>query len=435
MNTPGTIKLKLSGKNDLLKSLKGQELSLVTEADLSNNPEMISIPEFIHHFPNLKTLNISHTKISSWDENICQLEKLEKLIGRNNHYVDDEVPFHTFCLKNLKVLDMSDSHIRYVDEYIGKLTHLKELHLSGNDLILAPFMLVSLKNLQLVDFQDNSQFINEDLATIQSCEDEDDDDKEDCQEDIAESFECEFFNPIPFQRKKPFRTLYIDLVDSSEVISKACEEDNSPICPHFVKPCKHITNGVQRRECMLNEFESLNIHPDLWINRDRCYTSWAKWYNDFEEFPELLEYSLAGRTIRELLFRTNYSEDRYKDSLGRKIFGKAYGGPDMTCNVWNPVSDIDFELFGITLLDNKPDRIGPQRFEVFPKIKRDMYASEFVILANREGWLDWNFFYDEETKRSKSIDYISQTNQCPHLPEIREKVKRWMEEVWGKEQN
>ena len=374
-----------------------------THLNLSNNPKLDQIPSYVYENSNLKHLDISNTQISGWDERICQLENLEVLVGKNNTYNDDGVPFHTFCLKNLKILDMSNSSIKYIDEHIAKLEKLEELHMSNNKMISAPYMLVSLKNLRLVDLS-NNPLADEDLSTAQVCEDAKD---EDCRQDIADSFECEFFNKLPHQRPKPFRTIYIDIVDSSDEIKEACnkKEDVSRICPHFVKSCMHMTDMTKRKSCMLDEFESLNIHPDLWIHRDVCYESWAKWYNDFEESPELKEYSISGRTIEEMLLRTEYIEE--------------HGSPSKLCwNSWSPVSDVDFLWW-----DNKPDRIGPRRFEVFPEKKREFVFSDGVLLAIREGIFDW-ISYDEETTRSKYVEYADRTKICPHLKDLKKMIEK-----------
>ena len=370
--------------------------------DLSSDSHLKQFPSEIYRMSDLKHLDISNTQISGWDERICQLENLETLVGRNNTYKNNEVPFDTFCLKNLKILDLSNSSIQYIDEHISNLKNLEELHMSDNNIVSAPYMLISLKNLRLVNFSNNPHIKDKDLKTLQICEDLDD---KGCREDIAESFECEFYNSIPYQRKKPFRAIYIDLVDSSDEIKKVCKENGSYLCPHYVKSCQHIMNTRDRKLCMLNKFENLNIHPDLWINRDVCYESWNKWYNDFTEFPERTGYSIAGRTIDEMLLRTKYNKEN--------------GNPSMMCwNSLSPVSDTDLLWW-----DNKPDRIGPQRVEVFPKKKRKFAFSDGVMLAIREGPFDW-FSYDDQTIRSKYVEYADHTNKCPHLKDLKRLIEK-----------
>ena len=410
------IKLKISENsksNEVKKNIEEADLLSVTEIDLSNNPHITSIPDFIYQIPNLKYLDISNTQISDWDERMCQLEKLETLIGENNRYKDNEVPFHTFCLKNLKILNLSNSSIRYIDEYIGKLYRLQELYMSNNDMVSAPYMLDSLKNLTLVDFSDN-KLRDEDLNTLQSCEDEADvNDFKECSKDIAQSFECEFYNPMPFQRKTPFRTLYIDLVDESKEIYDECKNKDSRNCPHFVRSCEHILNSVERRTCMLDQFENLrDIHPDLWLNRDWCYYSWAIWYNDFIEFPERLEYSLSGRTMRELLFRSEYymREDRLSS---------------LPC--WN-IRKNPFDAFGFA------QRRHAERFEILPEMHRTVLFSEKVTLAIQEGWGDWLWFYDDKRKQSLIKEHKDLTNKCPHLTELKSHIDKKMEAVWNEEE-
>ena len=402
------LKLKFSGqKNFSQEEIKEQKISSTTEIDLSDNPDIEWIPSFVYTLSDLKKIDISNTKISDWDQRICQLKNLEVFIGRGNSYKDNEIPFHTFCLENLKVLDFSNSSIRYVDEYIGKLTELQELYMSNNDIFTAPYMLVSLKNLILVDLNNNNRLMDQKLNTVQSCKNEKDaDDLKECSEELAESFLCEFSRPIPFQRKTPFRTLYIDFIDSNKKIDEVCDDEESRVCPHFVKSCKHIEDSEDRRACMLNYFEDIKtIHPDLWLNRSICYHSWGRWYNDFDEFPERLEHTIAGRTIRELRFRSEYymREDKWDNLLCPYVFIPFQGTAG-----W--------------------DRMNTQAFEVAPEKTRKVEFSKKVTLGIRNGFIDW-WLYDEQTKQSKYKEFLNNEAHCPYLPELGNYIeKRWREE-------
>ena len=75
----------------------------------------------------MSELDISGTGISDFSKNICNLKKLVSLKASHNNYKEQEIPINIFCLSQLKILDMSYSSIRYIDEYIHQLAQLEEL--------------------------------------------------------------------------------------------------------------------------------------------------------------------------------------------------------------------------------------------------------------------------------------------------------------------
>ena len=376
------LKGKLTRKNiDAISLSRFQSSELVTELDLSDNPHLTSLPNFALDFPSLTHLDISNTNISDWDEDICQLKKLERLIGRNNSYKDDEVPFHTFCLENLKVLDMSGSDIRYIDEYVGKLSHLEELHMAHNQMVIIPLMLSTLPSLKLVDFRENT-LKNEDLNTLQSCKSVPKDERENCQEDLVGAIECEFAHELPFQRKKPLRQMYTDLAGMNEDLLSYCDSGDDKSCPHFVKACRDILNEEDRSQCQLNVFESARINSNDLLHRDDCYMAWVGWMVEYESSPQFLENTIRGKTIRELRYASEYQSSQY-----------------FFC--WrNPVEHI-----ALALPWWKPEKLSAFPFEVFPEQLREKNISSHV-----------EAFFSEVESKYWGIP------ECAHLPTLRDHV-------------
>lgn len=200
------LKNRLTRENvDSISSVRFHPDESITEVDLSDNPRLTVLPEFILDLPNLVELDISNTGISDWGNEICQLKKLEKLIGAKNLYADNEIPFHTFCLESLRVLNMSNSNIQYIDEYIYYLQNLEELYMANNYLVVAPFSLHLMPQLMSVDFTKNL-FENSDMNTLYNCLDQEDpEDKEDCIEDLRSLYECAWISKYPYERGEPYR--------------------------------------------------------------------------------------------------------------------------------------------------------------------------------------------------------------------------------------
>ncbi len=396
------LKGKITEQNvNTITSTRFQTSELITELDLSDNPHLTSLPKFILDFPDLTRLDISNTNISDWDEEFCQLKKLEIFIGRNNSYKDSEIPFHTFCLKNLKVLDMSHSHIRYIDEYIGKNFLLEELHMAHNQMVIIPLMLSTLPNLTLVNFRENN-LKNEDLNIIQSCKSVPEDEREDCQEDLVDSIECEFVHELPFQRKEPLRQMYTDLAGNNEKLLEQCSSGDDKFCPHFVKTCKDILDEEDRSKCRLDEFEKTDTLGENQLHRDRCYINWIGWTVDYNKFPYLLEKTIRGKTIRELKYTSRYQSATSCWSL------------------WLPLENIR-TLGG--LIDFSPTRHDVKPFEVFPEQFREPgIASHVKSWTETEGFLN----ADEQWWIPSSDD--EGRMECPHLPNLKESIERMQRE-------
>lgn len=180
-------------------------LTHVDSLDLSGNKNINEIPEFVYGLKNLRKLNISSTYISDFDSRICQLTQLKVLIGSHNSYRNNEIPFHTFCLSNLMVLDMSNSSIIYMDEYLYYLQNLERLYMADNALFLLPWSFQYLSSLKFVDFTGNI-FTNTDLNVVRDCAKEKDlEDTEDCQDDLLDDFDCEWRYRFTRNRGEPLR--------------------------------------------------------------------------------------------------------------------------------------------------------------------------------------------------------------------------------------
>ena len=194
----------------------------IEKLDIAENSQVSYLPSFITNLSTLSELDISGTGISDFNKDICNLKKLVSLKANHNNYKDQEVPINTFCLSQLKVLDMSYSSIRYIDEYIHKLVQLEELHMRNNKLMVTPFMLHIMPSLLLIDLTENefaslswteSAVGYDSLNDLYNCKNESTTHKkEECQEDMLDNLRCGWWQELPFKRGYPFRR-YKDMTD------------------------------------------------------------------------------------------------------------------------------------------------------------------------------------------------------------------------------
>ncbi|MDE0151991.1 MAG: leucine-rich repeat domain-containing protein [Bdellovibrionales bacterium] len=273
------LRAKIRTQNiDSISSVRFHPDESIAEVDLSDNPRLTALPAFIFDLPNLVQLDISNTGISDWGSEICQLKKLEKLIGAKNLYADNEIPFHTFCLENLQVLDLSYSYIWYVDEYIGKLTKLRELLLRNHQLSALPLMLYELRHLEKVDLRSYLS-LNSKLTSLYSCENFPEENKEDCRESLLDDIRCEYHAEIPFERGDgSFRKIYADMAGFSLEVFE--DPNNSDLVD-----------------------EKLNSpdNPRLLLT-DQCYIMWLGGMDYEGQSSHMLGKTIGGRTIRELRY-------------------------------------------------------------------------------------------------------------------------------------
>ena len=245
------------------------------DLDISENPNMLTLPEFVVYLPRLKKLNISRTGVSTFSQNISQLSTLTTLIASHNNYKYQEPPLAVFDLVNLQVLDMSYSSIRYIDEYLYKLENLEELYLAGSQLMVVPYMLQLMPKLLLIDLSDNNldpyadlleenAMLDQELNTLHTCKGiENASDRKSCQEDMLDSFSYQWWYKLPFKRGKPFRR-YKEMTDE--------------------------------------EFAAFTAAGEL-PSKNRCYLWWLNSYfiplTEHERIP-YLEHTINGKTRREL---------------------------------------------------------------------------------------------------------------------------------------
>ena len=245
---------------DLLDAKYGAYFTSLEDLDISNSPNMSDIPEFIFYIPGLKKLNISSAGVSNFSEKMCQLQKLNTLIASNNSYEGKEIPIAIFCLFNLQVLDMSSSGIRYIDEYIYYLKNLKELYLKGNDLMILPFTVHVLPALLVLDLRGNS-FEYELVNSLTDCTilGEGSEEQIECQEELLDLVECEYWYEMPFERGQSFNARYTEM--TGDVYIKS-------------------VSGIEETNC-----------HNSWLNDYVSYYDSSKSY--------LLDLTANGKTIRE----------------------------------------------------------------------------------------------------------------------------------------
>ncbi len=252
-------------------NIQGSEFTALEELDISNNPNMSDIPEFVFYIPKLKKLNISHTGVSNFSGKMCQLQELTTLIASHNNYEGREIPIATFCLFNLQVLDMSSSQIRYIDEYIYYLKNLKELYLKNNDLMILPFTIHVLPSLLVLDLRENS-FKYEAINSLTNCATLSPSSEEqiECQRNLLDLVECEYWYEMPLERGRSFNARYTEM--TGEVYTKS-------------------VSGIEEANC-----------HNSWLNDYVSYYDPSKSY--------LLDLTANGKTIREwrLLYDTIITE-------------------------------------------------------------------------------------------------------------------------------
>ncbi len=398
-------------EGDLLTKAYASYFKSLEELDISNNPHLPALPEFVSYLPNLKKLNISRTGIRSFPKEICQLKNsLTTLIASHNNYEGQEIPLEVFCLSNLKVLDFAYSSLRYIDEYIGKLALLEELYLSGNSLLIIPSMLFTLSHLTVVDLRDNNLY-NEELNSIHSCKSLEEGEREKCQEDLLDSLQCEGLYELPFQRGEPLRQIYTNLVAQHEgAIMEQCKQNSVfAYCPSFFTKCKDYPE-YDREQCMLDVFENPREEERHRPHRDRCYITWIGWFVDYDKSPELLNKTIRGQTLRELRYFARYMKQN--KNFYEYCFSSSW---------WDPLNFKTMRIDAPILrnwVDNAPQRYDAHPLEIFPKAFRKPGIASKVKAYIEDGV--FNLTKDQ---------FYWVPEDCPHLgPNLKEKIKKIAEE-------
>ncbi len=87
----------------------GVYFSTLEELDLSDNPGMMSIPDFVFHIPNLKKLDISVTGVHEFDKNLCQGQNLVILLSGYN---GENTPVTVSCESESDSEDNADGELK-----------------------------------------------------------------------------------------------------------------------------------------------------------------------------------------------------------------------------------------------------------------------------------------------------------------------------------
>ncbi|XP_044765929.1 leucine-rich repeat and transmembrane domain-containing protein 1-like [Coccinella septempunctata] len=117
----------------------------------------------------LKVLDLSHNGIqqiySQWFE---VLIRLEYLYLKGNHFGDmSKLQRHAFNSEKLKVLDLSESYITFINGKIFNLPQLNYLDLSSNKLIsLNQEVIIPLRNLKIFNMKDNLLACNKEMINL-----------------------------------------------------------------------------------------------------------------------------------------------------------------------------------------------------------------------------------------------------------------------------
>lgn len=138
--------LDLSSRYLDCSTLSSELKGIIDEKDCADNYEIvllysnriISLPDAINKFINLKILDISHNRLTSLPDflNSCPLTSL---IAKHNDLTNESLPKHFLSSnKTLRELNLSGNKLSFFPEQVLPLTSLKYLYLGGNNIINIP---------------------------------------------------------------------------------------------------------------------------------------------------------------------------------------------------------------------------------------------------------------------------------------------------------
>ncbi|VAW74811.1 hypothetical protein MNBD_GAMMA12-2926 [hydrothermal vent metagenome] len=110
-------------------------------------------PDWLIKLPKLRILDLGNNFLVSFPEEIQLFQNLKRLTMRNNALLI--LPEWIGELTNLEYLDFDQNYIAQLPESIGRLTKLNTLNINHNELRALPESLVNLTHLQQYDFSKN----------------------------------------------------------------------------------------------------------------------------------------------------------------------------------------------------------------------------------------------------------------------------------------
>lgn len=118
-----------------------------------DNADLLSYPDEINYFTNLKVLSLANTKLTIIPESIVQLNNLEVINLRDNNieFLPDSITHMT----QLKILDIAHNQLRLLPDAFGNIQTLSYLNLENNLLYCLPKSFKSLQKLKILNVFDN----------------------------------------------------------------------------------------------------------------------------------------------------------------------------------------------------------------------------------------------------------------------------------------
>lgn len=117
------------------------------------NKNLTSIPEFIFHMPNLRTLNLADNQLETVSDKIGTLKNLEGLELRSNKITS--LPSSIGSLSRLQWIYIMRNELTTLPSRIGNLESLRTLWVSNNKVKALPESIGDLKSLHNLDLSNN----------------------------------------------------------------------------------------------------------------------------------------------------------------------------------------------------------------------------------------------------------------------------------------
>lgn len=121
----------------------------ILSMNLSAN-DLDHVPKSIDQFVNLTSLDLSQNALTTLDEAITRLPKLNALIVTNNRLNENSLPknFSSAFANSLKVLSLGGNEFQQIPDQIFELSNLRSLYIGGNQLQSLPRKIRNLEKLQ-----------------------------------------------------------------------------------------------------------------------------------------------------------------------------------------------------------------------------------------------------------------------------------------------